>query len=62
MKLKIDNQEEECDFSGTVASLVMSKGLLLEEVIVRVNGSIAPETKVVGPQDRVEILKVVFGG
>ena len=49
-------------FSGDVASLIKKLGLMREEVLVRVNGRIVPETRAVGPKDRVEIIKVVFGG
>jgi sulfur carrier protein ThiS len=33
-----------------------------EEVVVKVNGRLAPETRVLSAKDRVEVIKVVFGG
>lgn len=62
MELVFDNEESEMDFSGTVQELLKELDVMREEVVIKVNGKITPETESVGQGDRVEIIKVVFGG
>ncbi len=62
MELVFDNQEREVDFSGTVDELLKELKVMREEVVIKVNGKITPETESVGENDKVEIIKVVFGG
>jgi len=62
MKLIIDNEKTELDFSGTLDALLRELKLMREEVVVKVNGKLAPETARVGPGDEVNVIKVVFGG
>jgi sulfur carrier protein ThiS len=62
MELFIDNKLTEKKFSGTVSSLLRDLKVMREEVVVKVNGRLAPETAVIGTGDKVEIIKVVFGG
>jgi thiamine biosynthesis protein ThiS len=62
MELIFDNQEKEIDFSGTVDELLKELKVMREEVVIKVNGKITPETESVGKNDKVEIIKVVFGG
>ncbi|MBI5223269.1 MoaD/ThiS family protein [Candidatus Micrarchaeota archaeon] len=62
MQLIIDNQKTETEFSGNLSALLKKMNLMREEVVVKVNGKLAPDSKVVGPSDSVEIIKVVFGG
>lgn len=62
MELVFDNQEREIDFSGTVDELLKELKVMREEVVIKVNGRITPETESVGENDKVEIIKVVFGG
>lgn len=62
MELIIDNEPKLVDYTGPVSMLLKDLRLLREEVVVKVNGKLAPETKKVGKKDRVEIIKVVFGG
>ncbi len=63
MELILDSgRPRKLSFSGEVGSLIKKLGLMREEVLVRVNGKIVPETRIVGPKDRVEVIRVVFGG
>ncbi len=62
VELAIDNDLKEIDYSGTVAALLKELKLMREEVVVKVNGRLAPESRKVGGKDRIEIIKVVFGG
>jgi sulfur carrier protein ThiS len=62
MELIFDNSRREIDFSGTVEDLLKEMKVMREEVVIKVNGKITPETESVGPSDKVEIIKVVFGG
>lgn len=62
MELIVDSERKRMRHAGTVGSLLKKLGVMREEVVVRVNGRLAPETREVGPKDRVEVIKVVFGG
>jgi len=62
MQLVFDNIRKSMQFKGTVTELLKELGTSREEVVIKVNGKLAPETTVVGPKDNVEIIKVVFGG
>ncbi len=57
-----DNRKRRVRVGGDVAGLIKRLGLLREEVVVKVNGRLAPETRKLSPSDRVEVIKVVFGG
>ena len=62
MEVIIDNRAKVIEFSGDVSSLLKSLGLMREEVVVKVNGNLAPDTKTLSGKDKVEVIKVVFGG
>ncbi|MCI0503571.1 MoaD/ThiS family protein [Candidatus Micrarchaeota archaeon] len=62
MELVFDNKKKRMRFSGDVASLLKKLGVMREEVVVKVNGRLAPETRPLLASDRVEVIKVVFGG
>jgi len=62
LELIIDNERKDLDYSGTVSSLLKELRFMREEVVIKVNGKLAPETKRLGKKDRIEIIKVVFGG
>ncbi len=62
MELIFDRKAQSRDFDGDVGALLRTLGVMREEVIVKVNGKLAPETRRIGKADRVEIIKVVFGG
>jgi thiamine biosynthesis protein ThiS len=62
MEVFFDNEQKEIDFSGTIEELLKELNVMREEVVIKVNGKITPETESIGPEDKVEIIKVVFGG
>jgi len=62
MEVIIDNRARDIEFCGDVSSLLRSLGLMREEVVVKVNGRLAPDTKTLSEKDKVEVIKVVFGG
>lgn len=62
MELIFDNRKSDMEFDGTVSSLLRDLKVMREEVVIKVNGKLAPETKKLNAKDKVEIIKVVFGG
>jgi len=62
MELFVDAQRRDKEFDGTIAELLRELDVLREEVVVKLNGEIAPDTAPIGPRDKVEVIKVVFGG
>lgn len=60
--LKLDNKNRKMKFDGTLIELLKKLGVMREEVVVKVNGKLAPETTKLKKTDKVEIIKVVFGG
>jgi len=62
MDITIDNERKRIDFEGDISSLLRSLNVMREEVVVKVNGKLAPETRKITKKDKVEIIKVVFGG
>lgn len=62
MKLILNNEKKELVFSGTAAQLIKQLNLRREEVVIKINGRLAPETTQLDGNDSVEIIKVVFGG
>lgn len=62
MELILDSERRSMEFAGTLSSLLSKLKVLREEVVVKVNGKLAPETRELKSTDKVEIIKVVFGG
>ena len=62
MEIELNNQKQEIDFSGTAIELLKKLDVRREEVVIKINGKLAPETTQVNGSDKVEIIKVVFGG
>jgi sulfur carrier protein ThiS len=62
MELIFDNRKKRMRFDGDIASLLKKLGVMREEVVVKVNGRLAPETRRLAVSDKVEVIKVVFGG
>jgi len=62
MDLVFDNIKKSKKFKGTVSDLLKDLKVMREEVVVKVNGRLAPETMMLADSDRVEVIKVVFGG
>jgi sulfur carrier protein ThiS len=62
MKLLLENQQKDIQFEGNITTLLRDLQVSREEVVVKINGKLAPETAKVTNKDSVEIIKVVFGG
>ncbi len=62
MELVFDNRKKRVSHKGDVSSLLKKLGVMREEVVVKVNGRLAPETRRLAATDKVEVIKVVFGG
>ena len=62
MEIRVDNERLDMPFDGTISELLRELKLMREEVVVKVNGKLAPETKPLSRSDKVHIIKVVFGG
>ncbi|MFA5076932.1 MAG: MoaD/ThiS family protein [Candidatus Micrarchaeia archaeon] len=63
MRVLLNNEEKKVAFAkGTVAGLLKKMKIAREEVLVKVDGKLAPEDAEIGPGSRIEVIKVVFGG
>ncbi len=62
MQLILDSKEQQMQFEGSITNLLKELNVSREEVVVKINGKLAPETAKVGKADKVEVIKVVFGG
>jgi len=62
MELFVDGKRKSLRHSGDISALLKKLGVRREEVVVKLNGRLAPETSEVGAGDKVEVIKVVFGG
>jgi sulfur carrier protein ThiS len=62
VKLFVDGRKRGVSHRGDISSLLKKLGVRREEVVVKLNGRLAPETARVRADDRVEVIKVVFGG
>ena len=62
MELIVDDETRKMRHSGSVSALLKKLGFMREEVVIKVNGRLAPETHQVKAKDSVEIIQVVFGG
>ncbi|MBU0591150.1 MoaD/ThiS family protein [Candidatus Micrarchaeota archaeon] len=58
----VDNEKKKMKFRGTLGDLLYKLKVRREEVVIKLNGKIAPETREIKANDKVEIIKVVFGG
>ncbi|MBU0586434.1 MoaD/ThiS family protein [Candidatus Micrarchaeota archaeon] len=63
MKITLNGKKQKSKFKKGKISVLLSKlSLRTEEVIVKVNGKPVPEDTEISDKDKVEIIKVVFGG
>ena len=62
MELIFDNSKRSMEFDGTISKLLSELKVMREEVVVKINGKLTPETTKIKTNDKVEIIKVVFGG
>ena len=62
MKVTFDNKSKSVKFKGMIKDFLQKERIRREEVIIKVNGKLVPETTKVSDKDTVEIITVVFGG
>lgn len=62
MEVIVDGRKRDIEFSGDISALIAKLGFMREEVVVKVNCRLAPDTRVLSDKDSVEVIKVVFGG
>ncbi len=63
MRLILNREKIRANFKkGKISDLLQKLRIAREEVLVKVNGKLAPEDAEISEKDRVEIIKVVFGG
>jgi len=62
MKLILDGRAKKVSHKGNLASLLKKLGVRREEVVVKVNGRLAPDTAEPEEKDTIEVIKVIFGG
>lgn len=62
MEIELNNEKQSLEFSGTAMELLKKLKVRREEVVIKINGRLAPETTELKGGEKVEIIKVVFGG
>ena len=62
MELILNNEKKDMEFKGSAIDLLKQLKLRREEVVIKVNGKLAPETTMLDGKDKVEVIQVVFGG
>jgi thiamine biosynthesis protein ThiS len=62
MQVLFDNRKKSIKHKGDVSALLKKLNVLREEVVVKVNGKLVPDTRALSDSDNVEVIKVVFGG
>jgi len=62
MKLKIDGKPKSAPAGSTIGSVLSGLGISPQVAIAKVNGTVRPESHKLREGDKVEIIKVVFGG
>ncbi len=55
-KIRVDSK------SGKISDMLKKLKIAREEVLVKVNGKLVPEDAEIGAKDKIEVIKVVFGG
>lgn len=61
MELLVDGRKVKAE-GQTVAELLKFLGLNPEEVLVKVNGKLAPNGAKIADGDEVKVMRVIFGG
>lgn len=62
MQIILDGREKSIRHSSSIAELLKKLEVRREEVVVKLNGKLAPETAQISSKDKVEIIRVIFGG
>ncbi len=62
MAVYLDGRRKSVTHSGPISGLLKKLDVRREEVVVKVNGKLAPETLNAKSSDKVEVIRVIFGG
>lgn len=62
MKVKIDGKAKSVPAGSTIGTILSGLGISPQVAIAKVNGSVRPESHKLKEGDKIEIIKVVFGG
>ena len=62
MLLEYNGRKRRIKFSGTVAGLLRKLKIPRETVLVKINKKLSPENARIEGKDKVEIIRVIFGG
>lgn len=62
MKVTVDGRGREVKGAATVGGLIAALKLNNEEVLVKVNGKLAPNGMKLSQKDEVKVMRVIFGG
>jgi len=62
MRVTLDGKTAKVASAATVSELLALLGLSGEETLVKVNGTLAPNSARLSQKDEVKVLRVIFGG
>jgi len=62
MEVTVDGKKTKATSAATVAELISSLSLNGEEVLVKVNGKLAPNGMKIAASDEIKVMRVIFGG
>ena len=62
MEIIVDGRKSAVKKASTVGELIAQLGASSEEVLVKVNGKLAPNGAKISSKDEVKVMKVIFGG
>jgi sulfur carrier protein ThiS len=62
MEILLDGRKVKAAKAQDVRQLLARLSLNSEEVLVKVNGKLAPDSLKIVPKDEVKIMRVIFGG
>ncbi|MCX8198059.1 MAG: MoaD/ThiS family protein [Candidatus Micrarchaeota archaeon] len=63
MRLSVDGKSiKNPPKAKTVAELISALGLSEEEVLVKINGKLSPNSASISGEDEVKVMRVIFGG
>ena len=57
-----NGKEQEIEYKGSISGLLKKLNVRREETIVKVNGKLVADEEQLKGDEKVEIIKVVFGG
>jgi sulfur carrier protein ThiS len=62
MKVEVDGRKADAKGAKSVKELLTCLALNSEEVLVKVNGKLAPDSQKLSAKDEVKIMRIIFGG